>query len=66
MRILVTGSLAYDIIMTHDGQFTDHLLTDKLDHVNVAFLINTKEKEFGGCGEKVTTHHDCCTIIFCS
>ena len=53
MSILVTGSLAYDIIMTHDGAFTDHLITDKLDHLNVAFLINTKEKEFGGCGGNI-------------
>jgi len=53
MTVLVTGSLAYDIIMTHDGKFTDHLIVDKLDQLNVAFLIDTKEKEFGGCGGNI-------------
>lgn len=53
MTILVTGSLAYDIIMTHDGKFTDNLIADKLDHLNVAFLIDSKEKEFGGCGGNI-------------
>lgn len=53
MSILVTGSLAYDIIMTHEGKFTDHLIQGKLDHLNVSFLIDTKEKEFGGCGGNI-------------
>ncbi len=53
MSILVTGSLAYDIIMTHDGSFAENIVGDKLDNLNVAFLINTKEKEFGGCGGNI-------------
>lgn len=53
MTILVTGSLAYDIIMTHDGKFTDNLILDKLDNLNVSFFIHTKEKEFGGCGGNI-------------
>lgn len=53
MTILVTGSLAYDIIMTHEGKFADNIIEDKLDNLNVSFLIHTKEKEFGGCGGNV-------------
>ncbi|MBT6068469.1 carbohydrate kinase family protein [Candidatus Peregrinibacteria bacterium] len=53
MTVLLTGSLAYDIIMTHNGKFSDNLIGGKLDDLNVAFLIDSKEKEFGGCGGNI-------------
>lgn len=53
MTVLVTGSLAYDIIMTHDGKFADNFINDKLDDLNVSFIIDSKVKEFGGCGGNV-------------
>ncbi|MDQ5852409.1 MAG: carbohydrate kinase family protein, partial [Chloroflexota bacterium] len=30
MRIVVTGSIAYDYIMTFPGRFRDHILPDKM------------------------------------
>ena len=53
MTVLVTGSLAYDTLMTHEGKFQDSIIPGELDHLNVAFLIQHKEVEFGGCGGNI-------------
>jgi adenosine kinase len=48
MRILVSGSLAYDRIMTFPGRFSDHILPDKIHILNVCFLVNGLTEKFGG------------------
>lgn len=48
MRILVSGSLAYDRIMTFPGRFSDHILPDKIHILNVCFLVSGLEERFGG------------------
>lgn len=46
--ILVTGSLAFDQIMTFPGKFSDHILPDKIHKLNLSFLVNSMERSFGG------------------
>lgn len=48
MRILVSGSLAYDRIMTFPGNFADHILPDKIHILNVCFVLDGLEVKFGG------------------
>ena len=48
MRILVTGSIAYDTIMVFPDQFKNHLLPEQLHILNVAFLVPEMRREFGG------------------
>ncbi|MDQ7833041.1 MAG: carbohydrate kinase family protein [Desulfovibrionaceae bacterium] len=48
MRIFVSGSLAYDRIMTFPGKFSDHILPDKIHILNVCFLVNGLTEKFGG------------------
>ncbi len=48
MEILVSGSLAYDRIMDFDGKFSDHILPDQLDNINVSFTVNSLTENFGG------------------
>lgn len=48
MRIFVSGSLAYDRIMTFPGKFSDHILPDKIHILNVCFLVDGLEEKFGG------------------
>ncbi len=52
-RVLVTGSLAYDFILTFPGFFKDHILPDKLHMINVSFLVNKVTKQRGGCAGNV-------------
>ena len=47
-RVLVTGSLAYDFILTYPGKFQDHILPDKLHMINVSFLVDQVKKQRGG------------------
>jgi adenosine kinase len=48
MEIIVSGSLAFDRIMTFPGKFQDHILPDKLHILNVCFTVNGMEERFGG------------------
>ncbi|KAA1272907.1 MAG: carbohydrate kinase family protein, partial [SAR202 cluster bacterium] len=48
MDILVSGSLAYDRIMDFTGKFSDHIMPDKLDNINVSFTVNGMSENFGG------------------
>lgn len=48
MRIVVTGSLAYDYIMNFPGYFKDHILPDKAHMISVSFLVDSMSKMRGG------------------
>jgi len=48
MKILVTGSIAYDTIMVFPDRFRNHLLADQLHILNVCFLTPQMRREYGG------------------
>jgi adenosine kinase len=48
MEIIVTGSLAYDRIMDFPGNYSEHILPDKIDTLNVCFTVNGMKERFGG------------------
>src|SRR5437016_9601722 len=48
MKILVTGSIAYDTIMVFPDRFRNHLLADQLHILNVCFLAPEMRREYGG------------------
>jgi adenosine kinase len=48
MKIVLTGSIAYDYIMTFPGYFKDHLIPDKLEKVSLSFLVDTMTRQRGG------------------
>lgn len=48
MKIIVTGSLAYDRIMDFPGNYSEHILPDKIDTLNVCFTVNGMKERFGG------------------
>jgi adenosine kinase len=48
MRIVVTGSLAYDYLMTFPGRFREHLLQDRMHRLTVSFLVDDMRKLRGG------------------
>lgn len=53
MTSLICGSLAFDTIMSFDGRFSEALLADQLHKVNVAFLVPSIRREFGGCAGNI-------------
>lgn len=53
MRILVTGSIAYDYIMVFPGRFRDHILPDKMHVLSVSFLVESLKRLRGGTGANI-------------
>ena len=53
MKILVTGSVAYDTIMVFPDRFRNHLLADQLHILNVCFLTPEMRREFGGTAANI-------------
>ncbi|HEX7642243.1 MAG TPA: carbohydrate kinase family protein [Burkholderiaceae bacterium] len=53
MTALICGSIAYDTIMSFDGRFSEALLADQLHKINVAFLVPSMRREFGGCAGNI-------------
>ncbi|MDE5831478.1 MAG: carbohydrate kinase family protein [Desulfovibrio sp.] len=53
MAIYVSGSLAFDRIMTFQGNFKDHLLPDKLHMLNVSFMVDSMAERRGGCAGNI-------------
>lgn len=57
MRILFTGSIAFDYLMTFPGYFKDHLLPDKLDCISVSFLVDSMTRQRGGVAPNIAYTH---------
>ena len=48
LPIVITGSLAYDHIMTFPDKFANHILPDKVHMLNVSFGVDKLDVDFGG------------------
>ena len=53
MSIVVTGSIAFDYLMSFPGRFTDHLLPDHMHRVSLSFLVDSMDKRRGGCAPNI-------------
>ena len=53
MAALICGSLAFDTIMNFEGRFAEQILPDQLHILNVAFLVPTLRRDFGGCAGNI-------------
>jgi len=53
MSIIVTGSIAFDYLMSFPGQFTEHFLPEHMDRVSLSFLVDTMDKRRGGCAPNI-------------
>src|SRR5437763_13469294 len=53
MRIIVTGSVAYDYLMVFPGHFKEHIVADKLHTLSVSFLVESMKKQRGGTAANI-------------
>jgi adenosine kinase len=53
MNIVVTGSIAYDYLMTFPGRFAEHILPDQIHRLSVSFLVDEMRKQRGGCAANI-------------
>lgn len=53
MRIAITGSIAYDYIMTYPGEFAEMLRVEGLDKISVSFLVDEMTRHPGGVAPNI-------------
>jgi adenosine kinase len=53
MTIVVTGSIAFDYLMSFPGKFTEHFLPEHMNRVSLSFLVDTMDKRRGGCAPNI-------------
>jgi adenosine kinase len=53
MNIVVTGSIAFDYLMSFPGRFTEHFLPEHMNRVSLSFLVDTMDKRRGGCAPNI-------------
>lgn len=53
MDILLTGSVAYDYLMTFPGRFQEQILPDRLASISLSFLVDSMSKQRGGIAPNI-------------
>ena len=53
MSIIVTGSIAFDYLMTFPGLFREHILPEKIETLSVSFLVDSMKRAPGGCAANI-------------
>lgn len=53
MNIVLTGSIAYDYLMTFPGRFREHILPDQLANLSVSFLVDSMVRQRGGAAANI-------------
>src|SRR3712207_2664011 len=53
MKTIVTGSIAYDYLMSFPGKFAEHFLPEHLQKVSLSFLVDSMDKRRGGCAPNI-------------
>src|SRR5687767_13763835 len=57
MSVLTCASIAYDTDMVFQGRFREHILQHRIHMLNVAFLVPTMQRNFGGCACNIAYNH---------
>jgi adenosine kinase len=53
MNILLTGSVAFDYLMTFPGYFRDHILPERLESLSLSFLVDSMTRQRGGIAPNI-------------
>ncbi len=53
MALVITGSVAFDYLMTFPGYFRENILPDKLDKISLSFLVDSMSRQRGGIAPNI-------------
>jgi adenosine kinase len=53
MKIVITGSIAYDYIMFFPGEFSEHILPENLERLTLSFHVHELARHWGGTGANI-------------
>ena len=52
-KILITGSVAYDLLLNYDGSFAEHIKDADLDHLGLTYVTSHFAKHHGGTAANI-------------
>lgn len=53
MNVVITGSIAFDYLMTYPGYFRDHIVPERLDSITLSFLVDQLVRLRGGVAPNI-------------
>jgi adenosine kinase len=53
MKTVITGSIAFDYLMSFPGRFSEHLLAEQLGNISVSFLVDSMRRMRGGVAPNI-------------
>jgi adenosine kinase len=53
MDILLSGSVAYDYLMTFPGYFHEQILPERLQSISLSFLVDSMTRQRGGIAPNI-------------
>ncbi len=53
MSLVITGSVAFDYLMTFPGYFRENILPEKLDKISLSFLVDSMTRQRGGIAPNI-------------
>ena len=53
MNFVITGSVAFDYLMSFPGYFREHILPDHLDSISLSFLVDSMVRLRGGTAPNI-------------
>jgi adenosine kinase len=54
MSIVVTGSVAFDYLMSFSGKFNELILPEHIQRLSLSFLVDSMDKRRGGCAPNIS------------
>ena len=55
MSVIISGSIAYDTVFTHEGRFADTLRAEALDRLNVTLQADSMRRTYGAAPQTSPT-----------
>ena len=53
MSIVITGSIAYDYLMSFSGKFREHIIAEQLHSLSLSFLVDSMKRQRGGVAANI-------------
>jgi adenosine kinase len=53
MKVILTGSIAFDYLMRFPGYFKDHILAEHLEKISLSFLVEDMVRQYGGVSANI-------------
>lgn len=53
MKIVITGSIAFDYLMSFPGRFRDMIVAEQLENLSLSFLVDSMKRQRGGIAPNI-------------